>query len=166
MLGIPDQVTEEDELLSIIKSLPSSVAKKPTLPFAAQYDTPNHLRLRSRYILNRATGLAAVKHYHNGNPDPSLRQCPYCTNSDVSYRAQTLFHALVECPRFQAARQELLDKVRGLIARVRERARIHRYASKIYNNNNNILVHTIGIDQQIFVKTEIAPDDWTVSTDD
>ncbi|HEX7763998.1 MAG TPA: hypothetical protein VF433_10345, partial [Cellvibrio sp.] len=143
MLGIPDQITEEDELLSIIKSLPSSVAKKPALPFAAQYDTPNHLRLRSRCILNRATGLAAVKHYHNGNPDPSLRQCPYCINSDVSYQAQTLFHALVECPRFQAARQELLDKVRGLIARVRERARIHRYASVIYNNNNNILVHII-----------------------
>ena len=143
MMGVPDEVVEEKELIPLIKLLPSSLQPKPSLPLSAQYDTSNHLRLRSRCILNRATGLAAVKHYHNDNPDPSLRQCPYCTNSDVSYQAQTLFHALVECPRYQAARQELLDKVRGLVARVRERAHMHRYASKIYSNNKNIFVHVI-----------------------
>ena len=143
MMGVPDEIREEKELIPLIKLLPSSLQPKPSLPFSVQYDLPNHLRLRSRCVLNRATGLAAVKHYHNDDPNPSLRQCPYCNNSNVAYRPQTLFHALVECPRYQAVRQDLLDKVRGLIERVRERARMQRYASKIYNNDNNTFVHIV-----------------------
>ena len=143
LLGIPDQVVEEKELLPLIKSLPSSSQQKPTLPFAALFDLPTHLRLRSRCILNRATGLAAVKHYHNDDPDPMLRQCPHCINSAVQYQAQTLFHALVECPRFQVKRQELFDKLRDLIKRVRDRARSHRYASQIFIDNNITFVHII-----------------------
>ena len=122
--------------------MPSSAAKKSSLSFAAQFDLPTHLRLRSRCILNRATGLAAVKHYHNKDPDPSLRWCPHCTPSNV-FKAQTLFHTLIECPRFQIERQELFGKLQDLIKRVRDRAHTHRYANQIFTDDNITFVHIL-----------------------
>ena len=142
MLGIPDAITEQKELHTLIDGLPSTNAPKPALPFAVQYDSPLHLRLSSRCILNRANGLAAVRHYHSKDPNPVLRQCRHCIISNVT-TPQTLFHALAECPRYQTERQSLLDNFKGLIKLVRDRAKNHRYAKQIFIDDNITFVHTV-----------------------
>lgn len=144
VLGIPDQVTEEKELLSIIDSLPHLNEPKSRLPFEVQYASPLHLRLRSRCLLNRASGLAAVKHYHNHkNPDPTLRQCQYCKDNNNLLIAQTLHHAFNECPQYQMERQATFDKLKDLIKKVKERAAHHNQMKSILDNDNIIFSHCI-----------------------
>jgi hypothetical protein len=144
MLGIPDAVTDEKELRRLVEELPIVNASKPqSLPFAVQYATPAHMRLRSRCILNRARGLAAVAHYRNKkDTSAAIRQCPHCIISNVSI-PQTLFHAVSVCPKFQAERSALQLKLRATIDSVRARTATHAYFSQILANNDSIFLHIV-----------------------
>lgn len=142
-LGIPDACTRPDEIRQIVGELPSIRAPRPSLPFSVRNDRPHDQRLRSRLILNRANGLAAVRHYHNTkDPSPIIRQCPFCIERDVA-TPETLHHAIAECPKYEVERNKLRAALSSTINAVKRRIRSNDRMAQILHSDQTLFVHIV-----------------------
>jgi hypothetical protein len=142
-LGVPDSCTRKEEIKEIVKELPITLAPRPSLPFSVLYDRPSHQKLRSRLILNRASGLAAVYHYHNRkDPSPAIRQCPFCFERGVS-TPETVQHAIAQCVKYEEERKSLLLRLKDTIKLIEDRLRSNNRMAEIMSNADSILTHIV-----------------------
>jgi hypothetical protein len=142
-LGVPDSCTRKEEIKEIVKELPITLAPRPSLPFSVLYDRPSHQKLRSRLILNRASGLASVYHYHNRkDPSPAIRQCPFCFERGIS-TPETVQHAIAQCGKYEEERNQLLLHINDTIKSVKDRLRSNNRMAEIMNNDDSILTHIV-----------------------
>lgn len=143
LLGIADSTTTKQNITDRVKELPFLSAPKRTLPFSTLHDTPLHLRLRSRLILNRASGLAAVKNYHNKDPNPALRQCSFCMEDSGNQVPETLDHAIAHCTKYNEERRKLKDKLKNTISLIRRRSSLHSQMSQVLTDESKIFIHIV-----------------------
>ena len=103
LLGVPVSATTADQLAAQARTL---IAAAPTGIQPAEwllYDSRHVAAIRARLTLNRSA-LRAVLHSRNPDPRPELRRCPHC-GPDAP--AETVVHALAECPAYAPQRAML-----------------------------------------------------------
>ena len=115
LLGVPASVTTADQLAAqaqaLIAMAPAGVQPAEWL----QHDSHHVAAICARLTLNRSS-LRAVFHSRNPDPRPELRRCPHC---GPNAPAETVVHALAECPAYAPQRAMLKQRLAAALQRIR-----------------------------------------------